>query len=642
MESEDLAVVSEEVLEQTIEQEVPADEEYQAMEESIRSGNKVEYRSVDITRKYIDEEKRTVMIALSSEEPVERSFGMEVLEHSEDAIDLAFIGSGRAPLLLDHDMRQQIGVIESVQLDGETRRLRAKVRFGRSALASEVWTDILDGIRSCVSVGYSIEKMEKRGNDTYIAKRWRPVEGSIVSIPADANGSGVGRSAQVENEIAESVTAESMNEETVANETRNVEVKVMENVEKVDVEAVAAEARSVAQKNAAQIVELGSKHNQGELAQEAIREGRSIEEFRGMLLERIGSDKALENQEIGLSKNEVKRFSILRAVNALANPTDRRAQAEAAFELECSAAACQQYGRTSMGVMLPADVLRNWTRDLNTTDDSNVLTEDFRAGDFIDVLRNASSVMQAGARTLNGLSSDVTIPKKATASTAAWLAAEGADVAQTEPTFSQISLTPKDLGAYAQITRRMIQQQTMDMEALVRDDIAQAIALAMDLAALRGTGASGQPTGIKNTAGINTVDFGTAPITVPSFAKVVEMETVVAEDNALMGNLAYIMSANMYGGLKTTEKASNTAQFVIDGGNSMNGYPVIVSNQVETGDLYFGNFSDLLVGFWGGLDLLLDPYTNGLSGTIRIRAIQTMDVAVRHAVSFALGNDGGS
>jgi len=361
-----------------------------------------------------------------------------------------------------------------------------------------------------------------------------------------------------------------------------------------------------------------------------------------MLLERIGSDKALENQEIGLSKNEVKRFSILRAVNALANPTDRRAQAEAAFELECSAAACQQYGRTSMGVMLPADVLRNWTRDLNTTDDSNVLTEDFRAGDFIDVLRNASSVMQAGARTLNGLSSDVTIPKKATASTAAWLAAEGADVAQTEPTFSQISLTPKDLGAYAQITRRMIQQQTMDMEALVRDDIAQAIALAMDLAALRGTGASGQPTGIKNTAGINTVDFGTAPITVPSFAKVVEMETVVAEDNALMGNLAYIMSANMYGGLKTTEKASNTAQFVIDGGNSMNGYPVIVSNQVETGDLYFGNFSDLLVGFWGGLDLLLDPYTNGLSGTIRIRAIQTMDVAVRHAVSFALGNDGGS
>jgi HK97 family phage major capsid protein len=633
------------VLEQTIEQELPVDEEYQAMEESIRSGNKVEYRSVDITRKYIDEEKRTVMIALSSEEPVERSFGMEVLEHSEEAIDLSFIGSGRAPLLIDHDMTKIVGVIESVELDGESRRLRAKVRFGRGALASEVFNDVVDGIRANVSVGYSIDKMEKRGNDTYIAKRWRPVEGSIVSIPADPNGSGVGRkydSAQVENEIAESVTAESMNEETVANKTRNVEVKVMENVEHIDVEKVAAEARSVAQKNAAQIVELGSKHNQGELAQEAIREGRSIEEFRGMLLERIGSDKALENQEIGLSKKEVKRFSILRAVNALANPTDRRAQAEAAFELECSASACQQYGRTTSGVMLPADVLRNWTRDLNTTDDSNVLTEDFRAGDFIDVLRNASSVMQAGARTLNGLSSDVTIPKKATASTAAWLAAEGDNVAQTEPTFSQVQLSPKDLGAYAQITRRMIQQQTMDMEALVRDDIAQAIALAMDLAALRGTGASGQPTGIKNTAGINTVDFGTAPITVPSFAKVVEMETVVAEDNALMGNLAYIMSANMYGGLKTTEKASNTAQFVIDGGNSMNGYPVIVSNQVETGDLYFGNFSDLLVGFWGGLDILLDPYTNGLSGTIRIRAIQTMDVAVRHAVSFALGNDGGS
>jgi HK97 family phage major capsid protein len=622
------------------------DEDYEAMEEAIRAEPKVEYRSVDITRKYVDEEKRTVMIALSSEEPVERSFGMEILDHGEESIDLSFIGSGRAPLLLDHDMRQQVGVIESVELDGESRRLRAKVRFGRGALASEVFTDILDGIRSNVSVGYSIEKMEKRGNDTYVAKRWRPVEGSIVSIPADSVGSGVGRkydSAQVENEIAESVTAESMNEETVANETRNVEVQVMENVEHIDVEKVAAEARSVAQKNAAQIVELGSKHNKGDLAQEAIREGRSIEEFRGMLLEEIGSNKALESQDIGMNDKEVKRFSILRAVNALANPTDRRAQQDAAFELECSAAACQQYGRTSMGVMLPTDVLRNWTRDLNTTDDSNVLTEDFRAGDFIDVLRNQSSVMQAGARILNGLSSDVTIPKKATASTAAWLASEGANVAQTEPTFSQVTLAPKDLGAYAQITRRMIQQQTMDMEALVRDDIAQAIALSMDLAALRGDGTGGSPTGIKNTAGINTVDFGTpAPITIPSFASVVAMETAVAEDNALSGNLAYILSANMYGGLKTTAKDSGSGQFVVEPGGTMNGYRGIVSNQVETGDLYFGNFSDLLVGMWGGLDILLDPYTNGLSGTIRIRAIQTMDVAVRHAVSFCLGNDGGS
>lgn len=615
---------------------IETDKDYEAMKESMeetRATEKVEYRAMHVEKGPVDEEKRTAMIAISSEAPVERSFGMEVLEHSEEAIDLSFLASGRAPLLLDHDPKQQIGIIESVELDSEARRLRAKVRFGRNGLAASAFDDVVDGIKSNISVGYSINKLEKRDKDTYVAKSWRPVEASLVAIPADTSVF-VGARSSDPDELSTITVTDNSKVRTMEN---------VENVEAVDVAAVRAEARKAEQRNSAQIVELGNKHNESALAREAIAEGRSIEEFRGMLLEKIGSEKALESQEIGLSKNEVKRFSILRAVNALANPTDRRAQREAAFELECSAVACEQYGRTSGGIMLPADVLRNWTRDLNTTDDANALTEDFRAGDFIDVLRNQSSVMQAGARVLSGLSSDVKIPKKATASTAAWLAAEGDNVVQTEPTFSQVSLTPKDLGAYAQITRRMLQQEnSMDMEALVRDDIAQAIALAMDLAALRGTGASGQPTGIKNTAGINTVDFGTAPITVPSYAKVVEMETAVAVDNALGGNLAYILGASMFGGLKTTEKATGTAQFVVEPGGTLNGYRSIVSNQAEAGDLYFGNFSDLLIGMWGGLDILLDPYTNGLSGTIRIRAIQTMDVAVRHAVSFCLGNDGGS
>ena len=152
-------------------------------------------------------------------------------------------------------------------------------------------------------------------------------------------------------------------------------------------------------------------------------------------------------------------------------------------------------------------------------------------------------------------------------------------------------------------------------------------------------GASGQPTGIKNVSGINTVDFGTSPILVPSFAKVVDMETAVAEDNALMGNLAYILPAAMYGGLKTTEKASNTAQFVVEPGGTINGYRAIVSNQCTAGDMFFGNFDDLLVGMWSGVDLTVDPYALALSGGIRLIAIQTCDVAVRHAVSFCLGND---
>jgi len=412
--------------------------------------------------------------------------------------------------------------------------------------------------------------------------------------------------------------------------------------DQVDVAAVEAEARKAAQRSAAQIVELGARHNQGEMARKAIAEGKSVEEFRGELLEVIGSERALEAQDIGMGKQDVKRFSIIRAIHALANPTDRRAQEAAAFEFECSRAAADQYGRAAQGILLPAEVLRNWKRDLNSADEAALFTDDFRGGDFIDVLRNASSVMQAGARMLNGLSGDVKIPKKTAAASAGWIATEGGASAESEMTVGSVSMVPRTLGAHTDVTRQLLIQSSLDVEALIRDDLAQAIALAIDLGALSGSGSSGQPTGIKNTSGINTVDFGTAPDLVPTFAQVVEMETKVAEDNALLGNLAYIMGAAMHGALKTTEKATNTAQFVVEPGGTINGYRAIVSNQAAAGDAYFGNFADLLVGMFGGLDIVVDPYTASTSGTVRVVALQSCDVAVRNAVSFCLANDGGS
>ena len=95
-----------------------------------------------------------------------------------------------------------------------------------------------------------------------------------------------------------------------------------------------------------------------------------------------------------------------------------------------------------------------------------------------------------------------------------------------------------------------------------------------------------------------------------------------------------------YGNLKTVEKATNTAQFIVEPGGNVNGYNVVKSNQVTAGDYYFGNFADLLIGMYGGLDILVDPFSNSKSGTIRIVALQTVDCAVRHAVSFCLSNDG--
>lgn len=582
--------------------------------------NEVVKRSMKLEARAIDEDSRRVRIAVSSETPVQRSFGMEVLDHSPESIDLSFLNSGRAPLLLDHDPEKQIGVIESVELDGADRVLRSVVRFGKGALANEVFNDVADEIRGNISVGYNISKLERKDKDTYVARSWSPMEASIVSIPADVTV-GVGRSGE---SSTKPVIKTDFKEETTMSE------------DKVNVAELEANARNSALKNAEQILALGSRHNQMDLAHKAVADGADVSEFRGQLLDVVSSSKAIDNQEIGLTKNERKQFSVIKAIRALANPNDRALQEEAAFEFECSRAAAKQYGASPQGIMLPVDVMNGWQRDLNSADEHDLFGEDYRGSEFIDVLRNQSSVMQAGARILNGLQGNVTIPKKLTAAQTGWVNTEGGNTGETEMTTGQINLTPKTIGGHTDVTRQLLIQSSMDVEAMVRDDLLQSLALSIDFAGLAGDGTGGAPTGIKHTAGINTATFAAAN---PTFAEVVSMETAVAVDNALLGNLGYIMHSSMVGALKTTEKASGTAQFVVEPGSTVNGYKAIRSNQGAAGDAYFGNYSDLIIGFFGGLDILVDPYTHSTSGTIRVNAMQSCDVAVRHAVSFCLGSN---
>ena len=588
----------------------------------------MKYRTIDLSKhSYLDEEKRVVRVGVSSEEPVERSFGMEVLGHSADDINMEFINSGRAPLLLDHDMTKQIGVIEEFKLDETAKRTTAVVRFGKSALAREVFEDVADGIRMNISVGYRIDKLERYENngETYYKAQWTPMEVSSVSVPADQSRLvGVGRSKDKQH--------------------KNIEVKLMENEKKQDINLdevrtqTIDEAKAEFKRNSKEIIDLAARHNKRDLADKAISDGISVEEFRGVLLENISNNTPLETpSEIGMTKEEVREFSLVKAIRAMANPSDRKAQEEAAFEFECSAEAARQYGKDAQGIMLPAEVLRTWKqRDINSSDDSTLIAEDYRGGDFIDVLRNSSSVMQAGATMLRGLQGNVVIPKKTAASSGGWIATEGAAAAESEFTSGSVTMSPKVIGAFTDATRLLLQQSSLDVENLIRDDLTQSIATAIDLGALAGTGSSGQPTGISATSGINTTTFAAAN---PTWAEIVAMESAVANDNALNGSLGYICRPADFGTLKTTEKATGTAQFVVSPDNSMNGYNVIRSNQVTSGDFYFGNFADLLIGMYGGLDITVDPYALSTSGGVRIVALQTVDVAVRHAVSFCKSSD---
>ncbi len=593
-------------------------------EENKRFLEAKQFSTRELNQDFIDEEKRTVRIALTSETPVMRSFGYEILSHDAEDIDMSFMASGRSPLLLDHDPEKQIGVIESYSLDSNTRRTLAQVRFGRSDLATEVFNDVLDGIRQNVSVGYQVTKMRKDENEknTYRVSFF-PMEASIVSIPADQSaGVGVARSNN---------NNSSKNSEVTKMEENKTETKVEPTVNVEEVRSIASsEAKSNYSKEVDEILELGARHNKSDLSREAIRKGVSVSDFRGQLLNEIGSEP-LDTKEIGLTNKETKRFSVLKAINAMANPTDRKAQEEAAFEFECSRAAGEIYGRTAQGVLLPPEVLSNWSqRDLNASDDAGLIGQDFRGGDFIDALRNSSAVMQ-NATILSGLTGDVKIPKKTAASSAAFISSEGGAAGESEMTIGSVTMSPKTLGAFTDVTRQLMVQSSLDVENLIRNDLAGSMAIALDNAGLEGSGSSGNPTGITNTTGINTVSLSSAAA--PTFAEMVSMETAVAVDNALLGGLVYIVHPSNAGTLKTTEKASNTAQFVYTDG-LINGYPVVVSAQLTANNYVFGNMSDLLVGLFSGVDLVVDPYTNSSSGTVRVVALQSCDVNVRNAVSF--------
>lgn len=589
------------------------------------------FRSAVFERQTIMEDQRRATLAFSSEMSVDRGWGVEILDHSPGSIDMEFIGSGRAPLLVDHEMADQVGVVEQISL-GSDRVARAVVRFGRSARAEEIWQDVKDGIRSNVSVGYVINEMVSDGKqgdrEIFRATSWMPLEISIVSIPADTSV-GVGRAL----EVAEP------------------KIIVKETPKMSDDVSVKAERERVSS-----ILELASRHNQREFGESAIRDGASIEQFRGALLDKVASKPLNVDHEVGLSDKEVRSFSFVRAIKALSNPQDRRAQEDAAFEFEVSEAAAKKEGRTSRGLLIPVDVLYG-KRDLTTSTASgtakagNTVATDLLAASFIDVLRNKMVLNTLGAQFLTGLNGNVAIPRKTAASAAYWVAENTAPTESTNaPAFDQVTMSPKTLGAYVDISRRLMLQSSLDIENLVRNDLASSIAVAMDGAAVAGSG-SNKPTGVLNTSGIGSVTLGTNG-GAPTWAMVTSLVREVDIDNALNGAAAFLTNGQVKAKLASTGKQTSGVEgnFILGPDvNNLYGYPIVVSQQMPSNlskgsgsnlsAMIFGVWSELLIGQWSGIDILVDQYTGSNAGTVRVVAFHDCDFAVRHPESFAECNE---
>ena len=614
-------------------------------------------RTAFFIREDVNEEARTAELAFSSEEPVERWFGNEILDHSSTSVRLGRLQEG-GPILVDHDHRDHVGVIESISIDKD-RRGRAMVRFGRSERATEIFNDVVDGIRKSVSVGYRIHKavLEEQSDegDSYRVTDWEPYEISIVSVPADATV-GVGRSADDDNSIEIQTTKQ---ENRTMSDSIEKETPVVKETPKVNVTQVRSEGVEQERNRVNEINAIGDKYGMSDLARNFVDNGKSVESFREAALERFGGVKPVEAEapDIGMSEREMDKFSFVRALNAMANPRDHKAQEAAAFEIECSRAAGDKMRKDVQGIMVPVDMLKRamnegMTRDLNVTTGSaggNTVATDLMSGSFIDMLSNKSMMMQPGMATvLKDLNGNLAIPRQTGGAAAYWVAESGAPT-ESEATFDQVTLSPKTLGAFTDFSRKLLLQSSIDVESFVRMDLARTLALEIDRAAINGSGASNQPTGILSTTGIGVVAGGANGLA-PAWNHIVDLETAVAVDNADVGSLRYLTNAVVRGKLKQTEKVASTAQFIWSEGGEMNGYESMVTNQVPSNltkgtsvgvcsAIIYGNFADYLIGMWGGLDLTVDPFTGSTSGTVRVVALQDVDMAARHGESFAAMQD---
>ncbi len=589
-----------------------------------------------------DAENRSFEFPFSSEFPVARYFGNEVLSHEADAADLARLNDG-APLLFNHNPDKVVGVVERAWIDAKDRRGYAKVRFSRNAFAQEVLSDVRDGILRGISFGYAIDKMEERGGD-YVATKWQPHEISVVSIPADP-GVGIGRSLLTTDQCLQPSSPKIENEAPAKQEIRQAATTASTPIPEMettpDLEVIRSQAAEAERTRIAAITALGAKHQLQDLARELIDGGRSIDEARAAVLDKLGSTPVetpirstdLTTNDVGLSDKETKRFSFVRALNYLANPADASARRAAEFEIEVGRAAAAKYERSSNGIVVPNEVLR---RDLTAglpSAGGNLVADELLSGSFIDLLRNRLALANAGVTMLSGLQGNISIPRQSSASTAYWV---GENVAPTESqqAIDQVNMTPKTVGAFVDYGRRLLLQASIDVEAMVRNDLTRVIALELDRAGIYGTGSSNQPLGLVNTTGIGSQTISTYG----TFDEYIGMETDVATANADAGSMRYIINAAARGALKSTAKSASAvaAGFVFENGE-INGYPAIVSNQLQNNDALFGDFSMMIMGMWSGLDLTVDPYAGATAGTVRIIALQDVDFAVKQPGAFCYG-----
>lgn len=346
---------------------------------------------------------------------------------------------------------------------------------------------------------------------------------------------------------------------------------------------------------------------------------------------------------------ELRNFSLVRAIASqvpdLADKVDSGREREMSVELQ------RRSGMSAKGMMVPLNVFEQ--RVMTTAapaggPGSNLIATDHMGGQYIDLLRAKLVMRTLGARVLNGLVGNVEIPKLKQSATAAWIAENGA-LSAADLQHSKVTMSPKHAGCLTEFSRNMLMQSSPDIEQLIRSDFAAVLAEAIDRVAIKG-GGTNEPTGILGTSGIGSVAMGTNGAAI-TWDAVIDLIAELETDNA--DGTAFLTNTNVRKSGRKALKVSGDASggFIWTDPGSLAGYPAAVTNLVpsngakgtgtDLSSLIFGNFSDLLIGYWSAFDLLVNPYetTAYSKGNVQVRGMLTMDLAVRHPESFAAITD---
>lgn len=573
------------------------------------SENETLTRSFTLERGAIDSKARAVEMSFSSALEVDRGNYIEVLDHSPDAMDLSRLNSGAA-FLVNHDPSDQVGVVERAEVI--RGKGRARVRFGHTTRAKEIWEDVKGGIRSLISVGYdvldSVREGERDGKPIIRVTKYLPLELSLVSIPADPTV-GIGRSKE--------------------------RIKVMTELESSQSSAQRERDRC------ATIAEFarGFEGYEGvrAMADRAIASGMDASDAKQEMINLVerSPDKLVSRSIMSeLPERDRKRYSVSRAILGAVEGNLDGMELEMHRELERSS------GRATSGVYVPMDAMartqgapqqRTW--DAATSGAASQLVGTDNMGSmFIDRLRPRSIALGLGVTRLDNLTQNVTIPRLLTSVTASW-EGEVDQVPETFGTVDQVPMAPNRLSASTNFSLQLLRQGGPSVDGIINDDIQAQFGTAIDSAIFEGSGTGNVP------AGISAGATGSVTITVagnPDWDEILEFESDLATANADMGSIHFVTTPPIRRNLKQRDKGTDTGMYVWTEQNTVNGYQAHASNNLAANRIIYGNFRDVTFGSWGGIEMIMDNQSRAREAIIQMTAHLFCDVALRQGASFVV------